>query len=121
MISPMILSRLSRNSGNNSRVIFRCMAACRFATAALVLLLIASGLSARTTDSLQAKPVIRDGQAQIVPAFDTPERWIRHDLWVETTFDTDGDGKPDRMHVAVTRPYQTESGQLKLPVIYETS
>ncbi len=121
MISPMILSRLSRNSGNNSRVIFRCMAACRFATAVLVLLLIASGLSARTTDSLQAKPVIRDGQAQIVPAFDTPERWIRHDLWVETEFDTDGDGKPDRMHVAVTRPYQTESGQLKLPVIYETS
>src|SRR5690606_14165897 len=42
-------------------------------------------------------------------------------LWVETTFDTDGDGKLDRMHVSVTRPYQTENKELKLPVIYETS
>lgn len=67
------------------------------------------------------KPIIENGQAQVVPAFDTPKEWIRHDLWVETEFDTDGDGKKDRMHVSVTRPYQTESGDLKLPVIYETS
>jgi X-Pro dipeptidyl-peptidase len=66
-------------------------------------------------------PVIEDGQAQIIPAFENPESWIRHDLWVETEFDTDGNGKPDRMHVSVTRPQQTESGDLKLPVIYETS
>src|SRR6056297_180599 len=66
-------------------------------------------------------PVIEDGQAQIIPEFENPENWIRHDLWVETEFDTDGNGKPDRMHVAVTRPAQTESGDLKLPVIYETS
>ena len=36
-------------------------------------------------------------------------------------FDTDGDGKKDRMHVDVTRPRQTESEGLKLPVIYESS
>src|SRR6056297_798569 len=66
-------------------------------------------------------PVIEDGQAQIIPEFENPENWIRHDLWVETEFDTDGNGKPDRMHVAVTRPAQTESGDLKLPAIYETS
>lgn len=66
-------------------------------------------------------PVIEDGQAQIIPEFENPEDWIRHDLWVETEFDTDGNGKPDRMHVSVTRPKQTESGELKLPVIYETS
>ncbi|WP_316792629.1 Xaa-Pro dipeptidyl-peptidase [Pedobacter frigoris] len=69
----------------------------------------------------KAVPVFKDGEAQIVTAFDTPEKWIRHDLWVETTFDTDGDGKPDRMHVSVTRPFQTETEGLKLPVIYETS
>lgn len=69
----------------------------------------------------QAVPVIKDGEAQIVEAFNTPDQWIRHDLWVETEFDTDGDGKPDRMHVSVTRPYQTETDKLKLPVIYETS
>lgn len=66
-------------------------------------------------------PVIEDGQAQIIPEFNNEEEWIRHDLWVETEFDTDGNGKPDRMHVSVTRPNQTESGDLKLPVIYETS
>ncbi|MDT8429914.1 MAG: CocE/NonD family hydrolase [Bacteroidales bacterium] len=54
-------------------------------------------------------------------AFSDPDKWIRHDLWVETEFDTDGDGRPDRMHVAVTRPYQTETSGLKLPVVYNTS
>ncbi len=62
------------------------------------------------------KPVFKDGEAQIVEAFNTPEKWIRHDLFVETTFDTDGDGKLDRMHVDVTRPYQTDTEGLKLPV-----
>jgi len=66
-------------------------------------------------------PVIVDGQTQVVPEFKDPERWIRHDLWVETQFDSDGDGKPDRMHVDVTRPRQTESEGLKLPVIYVSS
>jgi X-Pro dipeptidyl-peptidase len=69
----------------------------------------------------KAVPVFKDGEAQIVALFDTPDKWIRHDLWVETTFDTDGDGKLDRMHVSVTRPFQTETEGLKLPVIYETS
>ena len=67
------------------------------------------------------KPIFKDGEAQIVEAFNTPEKWIRHDLFVETTFDTDGDGKLDRMHVDVTRPYQTDTEGLKLPVIYESS
>ena len=66
-------------------------------------------------------PIFKEGQAQIVAAFNAQENWIRHDLWVETTFDTDGDGKLDRMHVAVTRPYQTESEGLKLPIVYESS
>ncbi|MCB0464091.1 MAG: Xaa-Pro dipeptidyl-peptidase [Aequorivita sp.] len=68
----------------------------------------------------KAEPWFKDGEAQIVPAFENPNDWIRTDLWVETTFDTDGDGKPDRMHVDVTRPKQTEDG-LKLPVVYESS
>ena len=66
-------------------------------------------------------PVFKDGQAQIVEAFNDPTQWIREDLWVETSFDTDGDGRLDRVHVAVTRPQQTETEGLKLPVVYETS
>jgi X-Pro dipeptidyl-peptidase len=68
-----------------------------------------------------SKPIFKDGEAQIVEAFNTPDKWIRHDLWVETTFDTDGDNKLDRMHVAVTRPYQTDTEKLKLPIIYISS
>ena len=69
----------------------------------------------------KAAPVFKDGEAQIIEAFNTPDQWIRHDLWVETNFDTDGDGKMDRMHVAITRPFQTDSEGLTLPVIYVTS
>ncbi len=68
----------------------------------------------------QVKLVFKDGEAQVIHEFENPEDWIRHDLWVETDFDSDGDGKNDRMHVSVTRPKQTEQG-LKLPVIYATS
>ena len=53
--------------------------------------------------SAQAAPVFVDGQAQIVPSFADPSAWIRHDLWVETEFDSDGDGRLDRVHVDVTR------------------
>jgi X-Pro dipeptidyl-peptidase len=66
-------------------------------------------------------PIFKEGEAQIVAAFSNPNNWIRHDLWVETSFDSDGDGKLDRMHVAVTRPLQTESEGLKLPIVYESS
>jgi X-Pro dipeptidyl-peptidase len=68
-----------------------------------------------------ARPLFADGQAQIVEAFSDSAQWIRHDLWVETGFDSDGDGRPDRMHVSVTRPAQTETEALRVAVIYETS
>jgi len=73
------------------------------------------------TAQKKTTPVFENGEAQIVPAFSEAKKWIRHDLWVETEFDTDGDGALDRMHVAVTRPYQTNSEGLKLPVIYVSS
>ena len=69
----------------------------------------------------KATPIFKDGEAQIVEAFSDANKWIRHDLWVETEFDTDGDGKPDRMHVSVTRPEQTETESLKLPIVYVSS
>ena len=66
-------------------------------------------------------PIFKDGEAQIVPEFKDPDYWIRHDLWVETEFDSDGNGKLDRVHVSVTRPRQTETEGLKLPVVYVSS
>ena len=70
---------------------------------------------------VKKKAIFEDGQAQIVDAFSSPRSWIQHDLWVETSFDSDGDGKLDRMHVDVTRQEQTESEGLRVPVIYESS
>ncbi|MFM7135054.1 MAG: CocE/NonD family hydrolase, partial [Planctomycetota bacterium] len=80
------------------------------------LVFVAIAASARATESL----VFVNGQAQVVEAFADARTWIRDVLWVETEFDSDGDGRRDRMHVDVTRPKQTEEG-LKVAVIYETS
>ena len=68
-----------------------------------------------------AAPVFENGEAQVVDAFKRRRDWIRHDLWVETEFNTDGDDKLDRVHVAVTRQKQTDTEGLKVPVIYESS
>ena len=84
----------------------------------LVVLLSPSLLIAQTTT---AKPIFTDGQAQIVPAFTEPTEWIHEHLWVETDFDSDHDGKKDRMFVDVTRQKQTSTEGLKVPVIYESS
>lgn len=93
---------------------------CRFVPVLTITLFIAASFNLKAQE-IPDVPVIEDGQAQIIPAFEDPESWIRHDLWVETDFDTDGNGRPDRMHVSVTRPEATESGDLKLPVIFESS
>ena len=69
----------------------------------------------------KAAPVFANGMAQVVPAFMDSTQWIRQELWVETNFDSDHDGKPDRVHVDVTRPRQTESEGFRVPVLYGSS
>ncbi|MBX7131521.1 MAG: Xaa-Pro dipeptidyl-peptidase [Fimbriimonadaceae bacterium] len=69
----------------------------------------------------RAMPEFKDGQAQVVQAFANADDWIRERLWVETEFDSDKNGKRDRVHVDVTRQKQTETEGLKVPVIYESS
>jgi X-Pro dipeptidyl-peptidase len=64
---------------------------------------------AQATQGAKAAPVFVNGMAQVVPAFQDSSQWIRQELWVETNFDSDHDGKPDRVHVDVTRPRQTET------------
>jgi X-Pro dipeptidyl-peptidase len=73
-----------------------------------------------TASTLPAPYVITDGQSQPVAEFADSTKWVRERLWVETEFDSDYDGKKDRMHVDVTRPGPTTTG-LKVPVVYETS
>ncbi len=96
----------------------------RIAPALLSALTLSQALAAPQDTAVAAPPaapVFDKGEAQVVPAFKDPKGWIQQDLWVETEFDSNGDGKPDRMHVDVTRPGQTESEGLKVAVIYQTS
>jgi X-Pro dipeptidyl-peptidase len=89
-----------------------------------LMLVVALALTGSTVPAFAQKkagPVFKDGMTTAIPEFSDKSDWIQQDLWVETTFDTDGDGKPDRVHVDVTRPKQTETEGLKLPVIYESS
>jgi X-Pro dipeptidyl-peptidase len=82
---------------------------------------LAAPAQAPTPPQSKTVPVFVDGQAQVVPGFQDETQWIRQTLWVETEFDSDGDGKHDRMFVDVTRPRQTDTEGLKVPVIYESS
>ena len=99
------------------------LAPSRLATATLALLFTLGSASAQDDQDKQGKtvPVFKDGEAQSVDGFKDRSKWIQHDLWVETEFDSDGNGKKDRVHVDVTRPEQTKTEGLKVPVIYETS
>lgn len=78
-------------------------------------------IDANNEDNTNTKPYFRNGEAQRVKGFAERKEWIKEELWVETSFDSDSDGKSDRMHVFVTRPYQTETQNLQLPVIYVSS
>ncbi len=86
-------------------------------------LLLVCLLAIASTGLAQEKsvPIFRDGEAQAVPGFSKPSEWIRHELWVQTEFNTDGDDALDRVHVAVVRQKQTETEGLKVPVVYATS
>ena len=92
---------------------------------AVCVLVLMCAVAARAKEAKEDKEpavaVIKKGETQIVKRFEDPDMWIRHDLWVETEFDSDGDGKPDRMHTDVTRQRQTDTEGLKVPVIYGTS
>jgi X-Pro dipeptidyl-peptidase len=90
------------------------------------LIVLALALAAvNTTDAqaptTKATPTFVNGMAQVVPAFQDTATWIRQHLWVETDFDSDHDGKKDRVHVDVTRPGQTESEGLKVSIVYGSS
>ena len=85
------------------------------------LALAASNAAAQSSISPKAAPVFLNGMAQVVPDFQDSSVWIREHLWVETDFDTDRDGKKDRVHVDVTRPAQTATEGLKVSILYGSS
>jgi len=93
----------------------------RYAAVALALaVLVALGVAAQPAGAQVTGPVFIDGQAQ--PVFSTvPATWIRQELWVETTIDSDFDGVLDRIHIDVTRVQETDTIGLDVPVVMEVS
>ena len=83
--------------------------------------MLALSLHGVNAQSPKAAPTFVNGMAQVVPAFQDSSTWIRQELWVETSFDSDRDGKPDRVHVDVTRPRQTDTEGLKVSILYGSS
>ena len=66
-------------------------------------------------------PVIQNGMLMPVTEFADTAQWIRTRVWVETDYDTDGDGRKDRLHADITRPAAAERAGVKLPVIMQST
>src|SRR5690242_16561841 len=64
-----------------------------------------------------AVPTFVNGMSQAVFASGTAN-YVNEDLWVELDVDSDGDGKKDRVHTDVSRPTETNTDGLKVPVIF---
>jgi hypothetical protein len=77
-------------------------------------------MAAPAPEPAPAVPTFVNGLAQNVFSASTAD-WISGEVWVESSFDSDGDGKLDRMHADYTLPKETATDGLKVPVIYEDS
>jgi predicted acyl esterase len=67
-----------------------------------------------------AVPTFVNGLSQNVFSAN-PADWINGEVWVQSTFDSDGDGELDRIHADYSLPRETETDGLKVPVVFEAS
>jgi X-Pro dipeptidyl-peptidase len=93
------------------------------ATAIALATILAGGVVATATPAQAvpepAEPTFVDGLSQAVFTRVSTE-WINEEAWVESEVDSDRDGRPDLVHIDVTRVPETAGG-LKVPVLMEMS
>src|SRR5262245_31080907 len=65
--------------------------------------------------------IVKDGMLQPVTEFSDNTTWIRERVFVESNFDSDHDGKLDRIHADIVRPGAAEKAGFKLSVIMKAS
>ncbi|MDF0514121.1 Xaa-Pro dipeptidyl-peptidase [Agromyces sp. H3Y2-19a] len=65
-------------------------------------------------------PTFVDGLSQAVFTKNSAE-WVNEEAWVESEVDSDRDGRPDLVHIDVSRVPETETDGLDVPVIMELS
>ena len=81
---------------------------------------IVAGAAAAAAPASGAVPTFRNGLAQAV--FSTnPADWYSGEVWVEASFDSDGDGRLDRIHADFSAPPEVLTDGLKVPVLFEDS
>jgi predicted acyl esterase len=94
------------------------------ATAIVLVLatLVAPAAVRAETAAACTQPTFVDGLSQSVFTA-TPSQWVRGEAWVEAPFDSDNDGKLDRIHIDTTLPPETADPacNLEVPVIFEDS
>jgi X-Pro dipeptidyl-peptidase len=84
-------------------------------------LLVPGQAAADRHDHLPTPPswlLVQDGVSQ--PQFDLADA-IEETLFVQTPVDSDLDGKPDRVRIQLSRPGETRTRGIKVPVIFEHS
>jgi len=79
------------------------------------------GIIPQVLNSQSFTPTIENGLSQDILEFSVAKEWIKEEVWVEAPFDSDFDGNLDRLHVYITRPLQTNTELIKLPIIYQSS
>jgi predicted acyl esterase len=90
----------------------------RLVAAAVAAVAIVAGAAAAPASG--AEPTFRNGLAQAV--FSTnPADWYSGEVWVEASFDSDGDGRRDRIHADFSAPPEVLTDGLKVPVLFEDS
>src|SRR5262245_42964597 len=87
------------------------------APALIGLLLTMGGLSTPTTAAAAPRSSVVDNETQPIYSYADA---IRETVFVQSTMDSDNDGRRDRIAADVMRPKETDSG-LKAPTVMEAS
>ncbi|WP_394820778.1 Xaa-Pro dipeptidyl-peptidase [Pendulispora albinea] len=81
-------------------------------------LLFACSVPTEDEDATSAAAQALDGESTPIYSYANA---IRESVWVTTSLDNDGDGKPDKVAVDIVRPREAVSAGVKVPVILEAS
>ena len=76
--------------------------------------------AAKPSDRPKPPPWLKVENGVTQPQFDLADA-VEETLFVETTVDSDLDGKRDRVRLQLSRPGETETAGIKVPVIFEHS
>ena len=82
--------------------------------------LVALGATAPVAAGQQPPPWLKVENGVTQPQF-AFENAIEETVYVQTRLDTDADGRNDRIRIRISRPAETQTQNIKVPVIFEHS